>query len=64
MKRAMAQDLDPPGLKGFPMHKHRVRTIMSTWLAAKNRNAPTPNPVAMSLSYAQNDKFPFVCTVD
>lgn len=52
-KRMIAQAREPLGLIGFPQQKQRLATIMMTWLSIRNRNAPTPYPVAMSESYTQ-----------
>jgi hypothetical protein len=48
--RITAQALEPPGLKGLPQQKHLLANIIRTWLAMRNKKAPTPRPVAMSES--------------
>ena len=53
MKRVMEQALDPPGFRPFPQHKHRLAVITSIWLPIRQKNAPSPYPVAMSESYRQ-----------
>lgn len=53
MRSMRAQARDPPGRRDGPQQKHLLAAMARVWAANRNKNAPTPNPVAMSELYTQ-----------